>query len=95
MAERDLGETLARISTTKVNRRSFLAATGLLGGSAALAACSTPSGGPTVAPSGGGGTSAAPSVAVSQAPAADVEKELFVYNWSDYIAPENIDAFKA
>jgi spermidine/putrescine transport system substrate-binding protein len=28
-------------------------------------------------------------------PAADVEKELFVYNWSDYISPANIDAFKA
>jgi spermidine/putrescine-binding protein len=83
VADTDLGEYLARISKTRVNRRSFLATSGLLGSSAFLAACS--SGGASAAPSGGG---AAP-------PAGDVEKELFVYNWSDYINPDNIDAFKA
>jgi spermidine/putrescine-binding protein len=83
VAQRDLSETLARISRTKVNRRSFLAATGLIGGSAALAACST------------AGSSAAPSAGTSAAPVGDVEKELFVYNWSDYIAPDNITTFKA
>ncbi len=97
MAERDLGEYLAKISRTKVDRRSFLAASGLIGGSAALAACSSP--GASTAPSPGGGASAAPSaagtVAPSVAPAAEVEKELFVYNWSDYISPANIEAFKA
>jgi len=97
VAERDLGEYLAKISRTKVDRRSFLAASGLIGGSAALAACSSP--GASTAPSPGGGASAAPSaagtVAPSVAPAAEVEKELFVYNWSDYISPANIEAFKA
>lgn len=98
MAERDLGEYLTRISRTRVNRRGFLAASGLVGGSAALAACS--SGGSTsAAPSTATAPSAAPStassVAPSVAPVADVENELFVYNWSDYIAPANIDAFKA
>lgn len=83
MAERDLSEILARMSRTRVNRRSFLAATGLIGGSAALAACSTGGGGASAAPSGGG------------AVVGDVENELFVYNWSDYISPANIDAFKA
>ena len=29
------------------------------------------------------------------APVGDVESELFIYNWSDYIAPENIAAFEA
>ena len=51
MAERDLSEMLARMSRAKVNRRSFLATSGLLGTSAFLAACST-----------GGGGSAAPAV---------------------------------
>ena len=89
MAERDLNDYLARMATTKVNRRSFLAATGLIGGSAALAAC-TSGGSPTGAPASAGSSSGP-----SAPPAANIEKELFVYNWSDYINPENIDAFKA
>ncbi len=93
MAERDLDAMLRRMAATKVNRRGFLAAAGLTGASAALAACSSPSGGATTAPSTG--ASAAPSTAASAPPAAAVESELFVYNWSDYIAPENIEAFKA
>ncbi|HET7727066.1 MAG TPA: spermidine/putrescine ABC transporter substrate-binding protein [Candidatus Limnocylindrales bacterium] len=92
MADRDLGELLARMARTRVNRRSFLATSGLLGTSAYLAACST----------GGGGTSAPTGVPASQAPggeatpapASEVESELFVYNWSDYISPNNIEAFK-
>jgi spermidine/putrescine transport system substrate-binding protein len=96
MAERDLDRLLARMARmarTKVNRRSFLATSGLLGGSAFLAACS--SGGSSAAPSGG--ASAAPSAngGGSPAPAGDIESELFVYNWSDYISPDNIEAFKA
>lgn len=84
MAERDLSEMLARMTRARVNRRSFLATSGLLGTSAFLAACST-----------GGGGSAAPSAGGSAAPAGDIESELFVYNWSDYISPTNIEAFKA
>lgn len=93
VAERDLSDYLERISRTKVNRRSFLAATGLLGGSAALAAC-TSGGGATAAPTTGG-SSAAPTGGASAPPVGDIEKELFVYNWSDYINPDNIDKFKA
>jgi spermidine/putrescine-binding protein len=82
MTERNLDELLARMARTKVNRRSFLATSGLIGTSAFLAACTG---------SGGGAASAGAS-----APAAgEVESELFVYNWSDYISPANIDAFKA
>jgi spermidine/putrescine transport system substrate-binding protein len=94
MAERDLDAMLRRMGQTRVNRRGFLAAAGLTGASAALAACTTPSGGATTAPSAGA-PSAAASAAPSAAPAADVEKELFVYNWSDYISPANQEAFKA
>ena len=87
----NLDEILRRAADTKVPRRSFLAAAGLLGGSAALAACSTGTGGATAAPSASG--SGAP--AASAPPAGDVEKQLFMYNWSDYISPKNIDAYKA
>ena len=94
MAERDLNEYLAKIARAKVNRRSFLAASGLLGGSAALAACTTGSG-TSAAPSAAGAPSAAPSAASAAPSAAAIENELFIYNWSDYIAPENITAFEA
>jgi spermidine/putrescine-binding protein len=93
VAERDLSDYLERISKNKVNRRSFLAASGLAGTAAFLAACSSgsaseaPSSGATAAPSADGGA--------TTPPAADVEKEFFLYNWSDYVAPENIEAFKA
>src|SRR5215207_4666922 len=97
MAERDLDAMLRRMAQTKVNRRGFLAAAGLTGASAAIAACSTP-GGATTAPSAAAsaGASAAPSAAASAAPSAvPVESEIFVYNWSDYISPANQEAFKA
>jgi len=94
VAERDLNEYLAKIARAKVNRRSFLAASGLLGGSAALAACTTGSG-TSAAPSAAGAPSAAPSAASAAPSAAAIENELFIYNWSDYIAPENITAFEA
>lgn len=101
MAE-SLDEILARAARNRVNRRSFLAASGLLGAGAFLAACSSGGGGggtaASAAPStGGGDASAPPSTAggASAAPAGDVEKQLFMYNWSDYVSPKNIDAFKA
>lgn len=96
MAE-TLDEILARAARTRVPRRSFLAASGLIGTSAFLAACSN--GGS--APSASTGVSSAPatpgasSAPATAAPPADVENDLFVYNWSDYISPKNIDAFKA
>jgi spermidine/putrescine transport system substrate-binding protein len=87
MAERDLDDMLRRMSQTRVNRRSFLGAAGLAGSAAALAACS-----------GGGTGSAAPPASAgagpTTAPAGDIENELFMYNWSLYIAPENYEAFQ-
>jgi spermidine/putrescine transport system substrate-binding protein len=85
MANQDLDQILRRAAATRVPRRSFLAAAGLLGGSAALAACTgggtaSPTPGATTGGGGGGG--------------GDIEDSLFVYNWSDYISPVNIDKFK-
>jgi spermidine/putrescine transport system substrate-binding protein len=83
----NLDDILRRASQTRVPRRSFLAAAGLLGGSAALAACTGgSSGGSSPAASAGGGATAAP--------AGDVEKQLYMYNWSDYVSPDNMEAFK-
>jgi spermidine/putrescine transport system substrate-binding protein len=94
MAERDLDAMLRRLAQTRVNRRGFLAAAGLTGASAALAACSSPSGGATAAPTAAA-SAAASDAASGAASAAAVESELFVYNWSDYISPNNVEAFKA
>lgn len=95
MAERDLSELLARMARNRVNRRSFLATSGLLGTGAFLAACTT-GGGATAAPTTGGGATAEPTTGGgTPAPGGEVETELFMYNWSDYIAPENIDEFKS
>jgi spermidine/putrescine transport system substrate-binding protein len=91
----NLDEILQGAAQTRVSRRRFMAAAGLAATSAALAAC------------GGGGASAAPTAATTGAPTAeppaaptfpppgDVEKELFLYDWSDYLDPQNIEDFKA
>ena len=68
MAGQDLGDYLKKMAAKPISRRSFMAAAGLTGGAAALAAC------------GPGG--------------AQVEKDLFIYNWSDYIAATNVAEFE-
>ena len=72
---------------------------GALGRGRRLAACTTGSGS-SASPSSAA-SAAAPSLAPSDAPSEEpvpsyaTEGELFMYNWSDYISPDNIDAFKA
>jgi len=95
----NLDEILRRAAETRVPRRSFLAAAGLLGTGAALAACGGGGGSSaTAAPSAGGEATAAPSAAagatVAPSAAAEVEKQLYMYNWSEYISPDNIEKFK-
>ena len=103
MTQRDLDETLRRMADTKVNRRGFLAAAGLSATAAFLAACKaggSSSAAPVASSAASEATSAAASVAASEAvvdsfpPAGPVEKQLFMYNWSQYISPKNIDAYK-
>jgi spermidine/putrescine transport system substrate-binding protein len=96
MAQQDVEATVRRLAQAKVNRRGFLAAAGLGATGAVLAACSSPSGGATVAPSAAesAAASAAASEAPSAAPVAEVEKELFMYNWAAYVSPDNMDLFK-
>lgn len=88
---------LKRMARTKVSRRGFLWASGLSASAAAIAAC-TP--GSSVAPSSpaatAGSSAAAPSDAPSEsAVAANIEKELFMLNWGDYVDPDNIKQFQA
>ena len=106
MADQDLDQMLRRMASTKVNRRGFMYGSGLAVGAAALAACSPAA---TASPSTAGQPSLAPAASASgpvpseavaspsQVAVADtvVEKDLFMFNWGDYVDPKNIDAFKA
>jgi spermidine/putrescine transport system substrate-binding protein len=76
----NLDDILKRSAQTQIPRRSFLAASGLLGAGAVLASCGGGSGGATAAP--------------AATAAAEVEKQLFMYNWSDYVSPKNMEKFQ-
>jgi spermidine/putrescine-binding protein len=95
VADQELGALLQRMARAKVNRRGFLAAAGFTSASAFLAACTggqsqppasvAPSIGPSASASGGASASAGP---------VQTEGALYMYNWADYIAEENIETFK-
>jgi spermidine/putrescine transport system substrate-binding protein len=102
--EHELEAIVRRVSANAITRRRFLAATGFTSIAAFIAACSggsassSPSSAapstttPSTAP-----TSGAPSAEASAAapsPSYATEGALFMYNWADYINPENIDEFK-
>jgi spermidine/putrescine transport system substrate-binding protein len=98
MANRDLDELMQRMARGRVNRRGFLAGSGLAGFSAFLAACS---GGGSATSSPAASSAATPAgSAASGAPsasAAPVETEgaLYMFNWADYVDLDNIEAYKA
>jgi spermidine/putrescine-binding protein len=97
MAEHDLEQALQRMSQTQLSRRGFLAAAGLGGTAAALAACTGSGGTSPSAPASAAataGASAAVSAAPTVAPSYEIEKQLFMYNWAEYISPKNIERFK-
>ena len=99
--DRDIESLFERMARAKVNRRGFLAGTGLAGLSAFIAAC-TP--GSTAAPSAAPpstapvastpASAAPPSVAPSAVAVTETEGKLFMYNWADYVDTDNIDKFK-
>ena len=105
MTDRDLDRIIARMNAPRVTRRGFLAASGLTGFAAFLAACS--SNGASTAPSTAASTapttapSTAASTAASVAPSGPpggtgtTEGKLFMYNWADYVDLGNIESFKA
>jgi spermidine/putrescine transport system substrate-binding protein len=77
---------------------------GLAGAAAAIAACTSTSSSPSApaatgaapstAPSVGGASVAPSAAAATPAPSYEIEKQLYMYNWSQYISPKNIDTFK-
>ena len=89
MAEHQIDQAIRRIAQTPLSRRGFLYAGTMSATAAFLAACSG-GGNASSAPSGVAGATAAPSFAVP----AGMEKELFMYNWGDYVDPDNIELFK-
>ena len=94
--DRELELLLQRMARTRVHRRGFLAGSGLAGLSAFIAACgpsggASPSAAATAPPASAGPASASP---VASA-AADVEEALFMFNWADYVDPDNINEFKS
>jgi spermidine/putrescine-binding protein len=105
--DRELEAMLARMSRAKVSRRGFLAGTGLAGLSAFIAACSgtsataSPTGAtPSQAPAASAAApsaeaSAAASVRPSAQAVTETEGTLLMYNWADYVDPNNIDKFKS
>lgn len=101
MSAQDLDDILRRAQQTRIDRRGFLYAAGLAGTAAAVAACAPSGSTATQAPaseapaSADAGASAAASADAGAEPSYATEGELFMYNWSDYVDPDNIEAFKA
>ncbi|HUQ78702.1 MAG TPA: spermidine/putrescine ABC transporter substrate-binding protein [Patescibacteria group bacterium] len=100
MADQDLEQMLRRMAATKVNRRGFLWAAGLTGGAAALAACTpasttAPTTASAPAPSASGPVPSEAAPSASAVAAVDVENELFMLNWGDYVDPDNMKQFQA
>ena len=103
MADQDLEHILRRMSQTRVNRRGFMAGGAMAGMAAFIAACSgskasdapasvaAPSTAAGVGRSVGGRGRLGGSRPFSQEP---TEGQLWMYNWSDYIDPGNIEEFK-
>ncbi|HEV8281379.1 MAG TPA: spermidine/putrescine ABC transporter substrate-binding protein [Candidatus Limnocylindrales bacterium] len=99
MKDQEIERIVQQMARTPLSRRGFMWASTMSASAAFLAACS-----------GGGGQSAAPaSTAPSAAPAstapsaaaeasyavpANIEKELFMYNWGDYVDPNNMKLFQ-
>src|SRR5689334_17794969 len=107
--DRDLESMLRRMAQTRVNRRGFLAGAGLAGLSAFIAACSAggnasptsaaasaapPSTGASPSEAAAASASAAASARPSAVAVTETEGKLFMYNWADYVDPDNIEKFK-
>ncbi len=87
VTEHQIDQAIRRMAQTPLSRRGFLWASTMSASAAFLAACST--GGGTT-PSQAPGSTPLPSFSVP----GDIEKELFMYNWGDYVDPGNMKTFQ-
>ena len=102
--EYELEAIVRRVSANAITRRRFLAATGFTSMAAFIAACTpgtSPSASTSAAPSTPASTepstaAESPSAAASPSAVAVTETEgtLLMYNWADYVDPDNIEKFK-
>ena len=103
MTDREMEKYVRRmrlqLERTPLSRRGFLWASAMSASAAFLAACS-PSGGATTAPSSASSAAPSASAGASAAPGAsyavpaNIESELFMYNWADYVDPDNMKTFQ-
>jgi spermidine/putrescine transport system substrate-binding protein len=99
VADQEIKRIIERMARTPLSRRGFMWGSTMSASAAFLAACS---GGSGPSPAASVGASAAPSAApgsaepsVAPAPSYATEGQLFMFNWADYVDPENIEEFKA
>lgn len=76
----------------RVTRRGFIYIAGVGSAAAFFAACAGQTTSPTTAPPTGA-TAPTTVPAPTTAPPAAMEKDLYLYNWSAYVNPENVEAF--
>lgn len=102
MADQDIAGIVRRMAMRPLSRRGFLWAGTMSAGAAFLAACS--GGGSQTAAPGSSAPSAAPEASDAPQPSAvpegsyavpaNIETELFMYNWGDYVDPNNMKLFQ-
>jgi spermidine/putrescine transport system substrate-binding protein len=99
--DHEIEAIVRRVSANEMTRRRFLAATGFTSIAAFIAACTggagsaAPSAAPSAAAPSSAGSAAPSESAPAPAPSYATEGALFMYNWADYINPENIKEFQA
>lgn len=98
MNDRALELYLQQLRMRHMSRRRFLSTTATIGAAAVIAACAPAPTATPVPP-----TAAPPPTAPPQptsppqptaSPAPQLENELFLYNWPDYVSPDNIKNFE-
>jgi spermidine/putrescine transport system substrate-binding protein len=101
VTDQDLDQVIRRMGQTPLSRRGFMWASTLSASAAFLAACG-PGASPSASAAAATSSAAAPSTEASaeatpspSVEAVVIEKELLMYNWGDYVDPDNMKAFQA
>src|SRR4029077_11321720 len=92
MKEQEMDQLRRQLRGTRMSRRGFLYIAGMSSAAAFLAACGGQAAAPSAAPSGSAAPTAGAAAPTAGA-ASTLENEMFLYNWSQYVNPENVEAF--